>query len=124
MSEKEVYKSFSTINPNRTKNGQLFNLDVIKQDIFNLAKMRKGEMPMDVNRGFLINDYLFHPELSEFEKNEILDDAREQLDEDPRITFVDGQVLTLHQRQGLALIITVNVMPFDEDIQMTIEYDI
>lgn len=109
---------------NATSSGAIYELEVIKQDIINLCMTRKGSFPGDVRRGLLINDYIFQPELNEYEKNLILSDAEEQLNVDPRYDINRLDVVSNVDQQSMVLMINIKVYPFNHDVELNIPFRI
>lgn len=117
-----IFKSYSSVNSNRTETGALFGLDAIKQDIINLAMTRKGAFPGDVSRGLLINDYIFQPELNEYEENLVIDDARQQFNADPRFRINDIYIIAVAETHTLILAMNIFVFPFNTDVDLSIPF--
>lgn len=117
-----IYKAYSSVNSNRTSTGAIYGIDVIKQDIINLAMTRKGAFPGDVNRGLIINDYIFQPSLNAYEENIIIDDARQQFSSDPRFIINDIYIVADEEQHTLILAMNIRVFPFDTDIDLSIPF--
>lgn len=120
MSNK-VYKSFSTYNDKRTSAGKLYDIEVVKQDILSMVHTRKGDYPMDLNRGFIIHDFLFSPSLNDTETNLIEEDARAQLGEDPRFSILGVNVFS-DDTASIILYLSLRVLPFNSEINLTIDF--
>lgn len=118
----KVYKSYSSVSGNRTETGAIFGIEAIKQDILNLAMTRKGAFPGDNDRGLLINDYIFHPTLTSYDENLIIDDAREQFQSDPRFNINEIYLLTDDETHTLIMMMNIRVFPFNKDIELTIPF--
>lgn len=117
------FRSYSTNSPLAGKSGRIYDLEVIRQDILNMVNTRKGEYPLDLNRGFLIHDFLFSPSLNELEKNMIVTDARNQLEEDPRFEIRDIQVFNDSEDQHIILYLSLFVPPLNESLNLTIDIE-
>lgn len=115
------FRSYSTTMGG--KSGRIYDLDVIREDILNMVHTRKGEYPLDLDRGFLIHDFLFSPILNEVEKNMIIADARKQLEEDPRFSINDIQVFNDDEDQHIILFLSLSVEPLNENINLRIDIE-
>lgn len=117
-----MFRSYSNINQNATETGAIYGLDAIKQDIINTALTRKGSMAGDVKRGLLINDFVFSPSVNDYEKNNIINDAYTQYEEDPRFDILDISVFNDDETQTLIMYMRVYVKPFDQEVDLTIPF--
>lgn len=120
--DKKIFKSYSSVNNNATETGAIYGLDVIKQDIINLANTRKGAYPSDVTRGLLINDYVFEPTLNDYDERLIIDDAREQFSEDPRFEINELYLVGDEETHTLIMAMNIYVIPFDTDVDLQIPF--
>lgn len=78
-----IYNGFSTLNSN--KKFRLTDFELVKQDLQNHFAIRKGEKLMNPDFGTIIWDMLFEP-LNEDTKNQIVQDIKRIVANDPRIT--------------------------------------
>ena len=78
-----IYRGFSSNNPN-AQNGVLYDIDIIKQDIYNHFMTAKGERVMLPNFGSIVWDYLYEP-IDEATKEVIQEDAKNIVSQDPRV---------------------------------------
>ena len=120
--DSRIFKSYSNVNQNRTDTGAIYGLDAIKQDIINLANTRKGAFPGDVQRGLLINDYIFQPELNAYEENLILEDARTQFSNDPRFRIDDIYLIADAETHTLIMAMNIYVYPFNQEVELSIPF--
>lgn len=120
--DKKIFKSYSSINSNATETGAIYGIDVIKQDIINLANTRKGAYPSDLNRGLLINDYVFEPTLNDYDERLIIDDAREQFSEDPRFEINEIYLIGDDETHTLIMAMNIYVIPFNTDVDLQIPF--
>lgn len=118
MANTRVYKSFSTTSDKSTKNGHLYDIDVIEEDIKTLLKTRKNEYPMNTDIGTVANNYIYEPELNDSDKQTIIDDLHTQLINDPRITNVDISIEDFST--GYYVVINATVLPFNTDVNLKI----
>jgi phage baseplate assembly protein W len=79
----KMYKGFSTVNTN-TENYNLYDFELIKQDLFNHFYTRQGERLMQPDFGTVIWDLLFEPLTPEI-KDIILKNVNTIINYDPRI---------------------------------------
>ena len=113
------YKGFSTVSADQ-KNVQLFDFDLIKQDILNHFKTKKGERVMNPEFGSVIWDLIMEP---------LTDDTRELLKEDittvcasdPRIT--PTQLDLTEYDNGYVLEITLLLNGTDQSTNMRLVFD-
>lgn len=116
-----IYKSFSTTTDKATKNGNLYDMDVVVEDIKNLVKTKKGEYPGDVDKGCLIHEYLFHPELTQAERSTVIGDLRTQLQRDPRIIDVNIDVVSF--KQGYYVLVNATIAPNNQELNLRIDLE-
>ena len=82
-----LYRGYSSV-PKDNPDTDLYDLDLIKQDILNHFMTRLGERPMRPNFGSVIWDLLFN--LSDSRTEElIVADARRIVAEDPRVDLLE-----------------------------------
>jgi len=79
----QIYRGISTVNPDAT-NYNLYDADLIKQDLLNHFNIRKGEKIYNANFGTIIWDTLFEP-LTEQARDTVLQDVLAIFDAEPRI---------------------------------------
>lgn len=79
----KMYKGFSSVSTN-TENFNLYDLDLIKQDLLNHFYIRQGERLMQPTFGTIIWDLLFEP-LTEQVKDLILQNVNQIINYDPRV---------------------------------------
>tara|TARA_A100001388_G_C28562084_1_gene400090 strand:- start:168 stop:602 length:435 start_codon:yes stop_codon:yes gene_type:complete len=115
---KGTYKGFSTVAG--VKSNQLYDLDLIKQDLINHFYTRKGERVMEPDFGSVIWDMLYEP-LDETNKEIIVDDCKNIIISDPRVDLKD--IYLTESENGLRVDIGINVKPFDQSAQMLLEFE-
>ena len=87
----KTYKGFSTVNPDQ--NGfNLYDFEIIKQDIINHFHIRQGENLSNPNFGTIIWDVLYEP-LTERMKQIIVENVTEIVNYDPRVNAVNVTVV-------------------------------
>lgn len=95
-----TYKGFSTIN--RARKFQITDFELVKQDLYNHFRIRRGEKLMNPDFGTIIWDSIMEP-FTQALKDAISDDVRRIAAYDPRISvrniniteFTDGIRLEL-----------------------------
>lgn len=88
------YKGFSTIN-SEVENFNLYDFELIKQDLLNHFYTRQGERLMNPTFGTIIWDLLFEP-LTESVKTLILQNVNEIINYDPRVS-AENVVVTSYE---------------------------
>ena len=102
VKESQFYRGFSTVN--NTDSVNLFDQELIKQDLINHFNTRKGERLMNPDFGTIIWNLIYDP-LTDDLKQEVQDDIRSILLSDPRIQPIDVQVV--EQDYGILLEVTL-----------------
>tara|TARA_B100000470_G_C19783566_1_gene388823 strand:+ start:691 stop:1161 length:471 start_codon:yes stop_codon:yes gene_type:complete len=115
-----IYKGFSSNNANAT-NSMLYDADLIKQDIYNHFMTAKGERVMLPEFGSIIWDYLYEP-LDEETKSIIEADARDIIDQDPRVQLLNVRVVGFEH--GIIVNIKINILPQNVVEQMSIQFNV
>ena len=113
-----TYKGFSTVAG--VKSNQLYDMDIIKQDLLNHFYTRKGERVMNPNFGSIIWDLLYEP-LDESTKEDIVEDCKRIISSDPRVSLVSINVEDFEN--GLYVKITVNTRPFNKRINLQLDFE-
>ena len=115
---KGTYKGFSTVAG--VKSNQLYDLDLIKQDLINHFYTRKGERVMEPDFGSVIWDMLYEP-MDETNKEIIVDDCKKIIISDPRVDLRD--IYLTESENGLRVDIGINVKPYNQSAQMLLEFE-
>lgn len=89
--QSQIYRGISTVNPNTT-NYNLYDADLIKQDLINHFNIRKGEKIYNANFGTIIWDTLFEP-LTEQARDLVLEDVLSIFDAEPRINATNVSII-------------------------------
>tara|TARA_B100001057_G_C22072636_1_gene652604 strand:+ start:52 stop:486 length:435 start_codon:yes stop_codon:yes gene_type:complete len=113
-----TYKGFSTLTSD--KSNQLYDIDLIKQDLVNHFYTRKGERVMNPNFGSIIWDMLYEP-LDEHNKELIVEDCQVVINSDPRVQLIDTNVI--ESENGLRLDIGINVLPYNQQATMQLQFE-
>lgn len=114
-----IYRGFSSNNPN-ARNGVLYDVELIKQDIYNHFMTAKGERVMMPEFGSIIWDYLYEP-LDETNKQIIEADAKEIIEQDPRVTL--DKIALRSFEQGIILDVGLTVNPGNMTTTMSVNFN-
>ena len=117
---KKIYRGFSSNNSN-AKNGILYDMDIVKQDIYNHFMTRRGERVMMPKFGSIIWDYLYEP-LDETTTSIIEEDARDIVSQDPRVTLQEVTVNSFEHGVIVNLALTLN--PQSSVEHMALEFNV
>jgi phage baseplate assembly protein W len=109
------YKGFSTVNTN-TENYNLFDFELIKQDLYNHFYTRQGERLMNPTFGCVIWELLFEP-LTPHLKDLILQNVNTIINYDPRIK-AENVIVTAYE-SGIQIQCTLSYLPYN--IQQTLQ---
>jgi phage baseplate assembly protein W len=112
------YRGFNTID--QSKKFRLTDLDLVKRNLLNHFKIRKGEKLMQPNFGSIIWNTLFEP-LTEETKKIIIDDVTAVVSYDPRLV-IDG-VIIQQLDSGLQLQISLTYKPSNVTTTMNLNFD-
>jgi phage baseplate assembly protein W len=99
----QLFKGFST--QSRTfEDSKLYDIELVKQDVFNHFNIRKGEKLENPEFGTNIWQYLFDP-LDDQTKNAIVEDVQTVINYDPRVTL--DQLEIDEYEHGIQITLTV-----------------
>lgn len=112
------YRGISTVANPRGFN--LYDLEIIKQDVVNHFHIRKGEKLENPMFGTIIWDVLFEP-FTEDLKELIIQDITEVINYDPRIS-VDTVTVDAYE-SGLQVDCTLTYIPYSISETMRIKFD-
>ncbi len=115
----QFYKGFSTVDES-TNNVNLYDFDLIKQDILNQFNTRKGERVMYPNEGTIIWDLIFEPLTSDV-RQLIADDIDRIVNSDPRVT--PTLINIVEQDYGFLLELTLTYVGTDVSENMILSFD-
>lgn len=113
-----TYKGFSTVAG--VKSNQLYDIELIKQDLINHFYTRKGERVMNPNFGSIIWDMLYEP-LDASNKDEIVEDCKIIIAKDPRVELKDLSVA--EYGSGLRINIGINILPYNKTATMLLNFE-
>ena len=115
----KMYKGFSTVNTN-TENYNLYDFELIKQDLFNHFYTRQGERLMQPEFGTVIWDLLFEPLTPEV-KDIILKNVNTIINYDPRIK-AENVVVTGYD-QGIQIQCTLTFLAYNIQQTLQLKFD-
>jgi len=115
----QIYKGFSTID-NTKSSSQLYDYDLIKQDILNQFNVSKGERVMRPDYGTVIWQLLFEP-FTDSIKSQIIDDVTRIVNSDPRANAL--QIDVVEQEYGILLEVTLQYAGTDQTDVLKVNFD-
>lgn len=113
------YKGFSSVD-DTNENTRLYDFDLVKQDIFNHFKTRKGERVMNPEFGCIIWDLLMEP-LTDQSRELLVNDINRICNSDPRVT--PTQIDLVEYPNGYLLELTLVLNGTDESESMKLVFD-
>ena len=113
------YKGFSTVNTN-TENYNLFDFELIKQDLFNHFYTKQGERLMNPTFGCVIWNLLFEP-LTPQIKDLILQNVNQIVNYDPRIKAENVQITSYES--GIQIQLTLSYLPYNIQQNLQLRFD-
>lgn len=115
----KTYKGFSTVDPDQT-GFNLYDLQLVKQDIINHFHIRQGELLSNPEFGTIIWDILYEP-LTERLKDVIVENVSTIINYDPRVNVVD--VIVDQYESGIQIEATLMFLPYNISEQMRFTFD-
>ena len=115
----QFYKGFSSVDET-TSNTQLYDFDLIKQDIINHFRTKRGERLMNPTFGSIIWDLLMEPLTPEV-RNTLKDDVDKICTFDPRVT--PTQMDITEYESGFLLELTLVMNTTNESTNMRLAFD-
>lgn len=115
----KMYRGFSTVN-SKTENYNLYDFELIKQDLLNHFYIRQGERLMNPTFGTIIWDLLFEP-LTEQVKSLIEQNVTTIVNYDPRIKVESVNILQYNS--GIQVECVLTFLPYNISQQMQIQFD-
>ena len=112
------YRGISTVANNKGFN--LYDLQIIKQDIINHFHIRKGEKLENPKFGTIIWDILFEPFTDDL-KELIVKDVTEIINYDPRVR-VQSVVIDTYE-SGIQLDCTISYLPYSITETLRLKFD-
>lgn len=115
----QFYKGFSSVDET-TAETQLYDFDLIKQDIINHFKTKKGERLMNPTFGSIIWDLLMEPLTNEV-RTALKDDVNTICTFDPRVTPIQMDIT--EYESGFLLELTLLMKKTNESTNMRLAFD-
>lgn len=113
-----IYKGFSTIGKVRAP-FTLIDGELIKTDLLNELKARKGERVMRPNFGTTVYDILMNP-LDEFVIEEVREEVRRVIEKDPRVEI--DEIFTQTQDHLIRVQVQLKFLPTLDEDRLFLEY--
>ena len=115
----KTYRGFSTVNPDGI-GYQLYDIQIIKQDIINHFHIRQGELLSNPNFGTIIWDILYEP-LTESLKEVIAESVTTIINYDPRVSVVSVSID--QYESGIQIDSTLSFLPYNISENMRLTFD-
>ena len=113
-----LYKGFSTVD--RVKKFRLNDFDLVKQDIINHFKIKKGEKLMQPNFGSIVWSLLFE-QMTDAAHQAIIDDVKSIVGYDPRTHLTN---ITINEYQnGIQIGIDLIFVPTNQQSTLALQFD-
>jgi phage baseplate assembly protein W len=119
VKKSQFYKGFSSLD-STTSNNRLYDLELVKQDIINHFKTKKGERVMNPNFGCIIWDLLMEP-LTDEAKNDLEADITRIANSDPRVS--PTQINLIEYPNGYLLELTLELIGTDQSDTLKLTFD-
>jgi len=119
VKQSHFYKGFSSVD-NNTAATELFDFELIKQDIINHFQTRRGERVMNPTFGSIIWDLIMEP-MSPTTREEFVSDIKSICNSDPRVTPI--QMDLTEYETGYFLEITLQSNTTDQSSSMKLQFD-
>ena len=116
------YKGFSTVNPDN-RGSNLYDFNLIKQNILNHLNTRKGQRVMNPKFGTIIWDILMEP-LTLQVRNALTKDIEEIFTFDPRVYPTQIQINEYEQGYVIDIILVMKNTNQSETIKLTFDQKI
>ena len=120
MSDRRLFAGFGTQNLNNQKGWTLYDLDLVKQDLYNHFYTRVGERPMLPRYGSEVWDYLFEP-FTSVVRDAVEDDVRRVIGTDPRVQLIELKVSTF--AHGIMIDAVLKYTPWDVVDTFSVSFD-
>ena len=115
----KAYRGFRTVNV-ESNSFQMYDLNLIKQDLINHFNIRQGEKLADPTFGCIIWDALFEP-LTDVLKDAIVKNVTRIINTDPRTSASEVQVTEFEQ--GLQIECTLTYLTYNISEQLRLKFD-
>ena len=119
VQQSHFYKGFSTVDNTNTGN-QLYDFDLIKQDILNHFNTKKGQRVMNPEFGSIIWDLIMEP-MTDQVKELLVADITKICNFDPRVIPI--QMNLTDYPSGYMLELTIQIKGTDQSSSMKLTFD-
>jgi len=113
------YRGISTVNPDQNS-FNLYDIQIIKQDIINHFHIRQGEKLENPTFGTIIWDILFEP-LTDSLKDAIIKNVTDIINYDPRVK-VDSVTVDTYE-SGIQIDCSLTYLPYSISESMRLKFD-
>lgn len=120
MASKKLFKGFCSDGNESKTDWTLFDLELVKRDLFNNFMTRKGERVMMPNYGTIIWDMLFEP-LTEAAHDLIVEDVKSIIANEPRVRLLDLVVNDF--ANGIMIACKLEYTPWNVVQNFSVEFD-
>ena len=110
MNNRHIFTGFSTIGAENTKNWTIYDVELIKRDLYNHFNTRIGERVMRPEFGCRVWDYLMEP-FNETIKDLIYQEVIRVCNADSRVSLQNSDILSYDN--GIRIEITLYYEPLD-----------
>jgi len=114
-----LYRGYNTVDNNTTKT-RLEDADLIRRDLINHFNIRKGEKLMRPEFGTIVWDLLFEP-LTEDVQQAIIDDVKQVVNYDPRITV--EKMLVDSYDNGILIELNIRIKNSNQTDVLNLKFD-
>lgn len=115
-----IFSGYSTVNTSITGHQNLYDVDLVKQDLTNHFQTRIGERVMRPDFGCAIWDYFMEP-LTEYNRNAIVAEAIRVCEADSRLNVVNVSVSELDS--GVRVELILNYVPLNVIDTFTVDFE-
>jgi phage baseplate assembly protein W len=119
VKQSQYYKGFSSVD-DTTSATKLFDFDLVKQDIINSFRTRRGERVMNPTFGSAIWDLIMEP-ATPITRQQFMDDIQVICTSDPRVTPI--QMDLTEYETGYFLELTLLLKNTDQTSNMRLQFD-
>jgi phage baseplate assembly protein W len=121
MATKNLYKGISFQNFTKNKNIKLYDIELIKKDIYNNIFTRRGERVQMFTYGTRIPDIIFEP-LDDIVLSIIYDDLHQVVENEPRVQLLSLKIVPLYDRN--VVVCSMNLYYVELDFNDTFDVNI
>ena len=115
----QIYRGISTVNPD-SKNYNLYDINLIKQDLLNHFQIRKGEKINNPESGSIIWNTLYEP-LTQETRDAITADVSTIVNNDPRVS-VDALSI-VEKDYGIQIAVTLSYLKYSIKETLRLNFD-